>query len=91
MLEDARDAGRITDAHAVLEALAMRYADLVDRAARSEDPAGLLRAGEKLLELLTRLPVQVPGGGAAGDGGGDRARILSILDGGPTLGDAADG
>jgi hypothetical protein len=81
----------MTVEHEVRALLAERYAAIVDRAASSGDGAELLRAGDKLLELLSTLPIREAGGGdGSGDGSDDRGKLLSIIDSGPTLGDAAD-
>lgn len=92
-LEEARVARRMSTEHELRAVLAVRIAHAADRAAAAGDAAGLLRASDKLLELLDTLPVraEAPRGGGAGDGsGGERGRVLSILDGEPTVGDAAD-
>lgn len=90
-LQEARAADRMTTEDEVRALLAERYAAYVDRATSSSDGAALLRAGEKLLELLAALPVREPAkGGEPGDGGDDRGQLLSVLDGGPTVGDAAN-
>jgi hypothetical protein len=64
----------------------------VDRASASGDGAAVVRAGDKLLEVLDTLPVRKPEGGGAGDSrSGERARILSIMDSPPAVGDTANG
>lgn len=73
--------------------LAERYAAVVDRASARGDEVGMLRAAEKLLEILDRLPVRMsPAEGGENDGDGDdgRGRILTLMDSGPTLGDTAN-
>jgi hypothetical protein len=79
--------------HEVRALLADRYAAAVDRAASEGDAGGLLRAGDKLLEILDTLPlvvVEKSGGGDAGDGTGEHGAILRTIHGGPELGDTAD-
>jgi hypothetical protein len=84
----------MTVEHEVRALLADRYAAAVDRASSEGDAGGLLRAGDKLLELLDTLPLVVvdekPVGGVAGDSTGEHGAILGIIHGGPELGDAAD-
>jgi hypothetical protein len=76
--------------HEVRAKLAERYADLVDRASTSSDGPALLRAGDKLTELLDTLPIRAPGGGDSGDSGdGGRGRVLELLDRPPTVGDSS--
>lgn len=91
-LAEARGAERMTAEHEVRALVAERQAAIVDDAARRGDERVLLAASDKLLELLDTLPVRdVSGGGGAGDGGdGGRAAALRLLDGPPTVGDAAD-
>lgn len=83
----------MTVEHEVRALLADRYAAAVDRAASEGDAGGLLRAGDKLLELLDTLPLVVveekPKGGGAGDGSSEHGAILGIIHGGPELGDSA--
>jgi hypothetical protein len=79
--------------HEVRALLAERYAAAVDRAASEGDAGALLRAGDKLLELLDTLPlvaIEPAGGGGAGDGSSEHGAILGIIHGGPELGDTAD-
>lgn len=79
--------------HEVRALLADRYAAAVDRASSDGDAGALLRAGDKLLELLDTLPlveVEKPAGGAGDDGSGERGAILRTIHGGPELGDTAD-
>jgi hypothetical protein len=81
--------------HEVRALLADRYAAAVDRASSEGDAGALLRAGDKLLELLDTLPLvaiepTTAKGGDAGDGTGEHGAILGIIHGGPELGDAAD-
>ena len=79
----------MTAEHEVRALLAERYAAIVDRAAADDDAVALLRAGDKLLELLATLPVRKAEGGGAGDSGSSRGQLLTIMDGGPTVGDTA--
>lgn len=79
--------------HEVRALLAERYAAAVDRASSAGDAGALLRAGDKLLELLDTLPLVVdetPKGGASDDSGSERGKVLGIIHGGPTMGDTAD-
>lgn len=69
--------------------VATRYAELVDRAAAAGDDAAMVKAGDKLLEVL--VPFGVSAGGATGGGDGERARLVRVLDSGPTLGNASHG
>lgn len=83
----------MTTEHEVRALLAERYAAIVDLAARDGDGRALLVAGDKLLELLDTLPIRKPdpvGGGGSGDGGTSRGQLLSIMDGGPQVGDSAN-
>lgn len=80
----------MTVEHEVRARIAERYADLVDRASVAGDGPGLLRAGDKLVELLDVLPVRV-GGVTASDGDGKRAAIFELYHGEPTVVDGADG
>jgi hypothetical protein len=92
-LEEARSAERMTTEHELRAVVAERIAHAVDRAAAAGDEARLLKASATLLELVDTLPVRsdVPGGGAAGDGGDDRrSAALRLLDSPPEVGDAAD-
>lgn len=92
VLAEAKAENRMTLEHEVRAVIAERFAELVDRASEDGDGAAVVRAGDKLLEVLDTLPVRKPGGGGAGDSGsGERARILSIMDGPPAVGDTADG
>lgn len=84
---EARAAGRVTAEHEVRALLAERYAAIVDAAAAAGDGPGLLRAGDKLVELLDTLPIRE--GGVSDDGGGGRGKLLTIMDGGPEVGDAS--
>lgn len=78
--------------HEVRAVVAVRLAQVADRCSSSGDGAGVVRAGDKLLEVLDTLPVRAAGGGAAGDGGnGGRGTVLELFDSPPTLGDSADG
>jgi hypothetical protein len=87
-LEEARAADRMTLEHEVRAVVAVRLADLVDRAARDVTGPAFLKASSDLLEVLDTLPVRTSSrGGDGDDGGGDRGRLLRILDSGPTLGD----
>jgi hypothetical protein len=81
----------MTVEHEVRAVLAERVAAAFDRAANRGDETALLKASDKLLELLDTLPVRdVAGGGAAGDGGDDRrSAALRLLDSPPEVGDAA--
>lgn len=88
-LDDARAGNRMTAEHEVRALLAERYAAIVDRAAAAGDGGELLRAGDKLLELLDTLPIRRPEGGGAGDGSSPRGQLLTIMDGGPEVGDSA--
>lgn len=76
----------MTPEHEVRALLAERYADVVDRCSAEADSVGLVRAGDKLTELLDSLPVRVPEGGGSGDSGDGRGKLLTIMDGGPTMG-----
>lgn len=89
MLAEARRSNAITLEHEVRASLAERYADIVDRSAKSEDDAALLKAGDKLLEVLDTLPVR-SSGGEGHDDGSPRGKLHAIMDGGPTVGDAAN-
>jgi hypothetical protein len=76
---EARAAGRVTAEHEVRALLAERYAAIVDAAAAAGDGPGLLRAGDKLVELLDTLPIRA--GGESIDSGGDgRGKLLRVLD-----------
>lgn len=81
----------MTTEHELRAVLAERIAHAVDRAAADGDERRMLAASDKLLELLDTLPIRSVksegGSGVGGDGG--RGRVLSILDGPPTVGDAA--
>lgn len=77
----------MTTEHEVRALLAERYAALVDMTAALGDGPALLRAGEKLLELLDTLPIRA--GGESDDRGGRRGKLLTIMDGGPEVGDSA--
>lgn len=85
----------MTAEHEVRALLATRYADLADRASTAGDGPGLLRAGDKLLELMDTLPIRGqgvnPGDGGGIGAGGERERLTLVLDGPPTVGDTADG
>tara|TARA_R100000750_G_scaffold61298_1_gene52045 strand:+ start:219 stop:482 length:264 start_codon:yes stop_codon:yes gene_type:complete len=74
--------------------VALRHADVVDRCSSAGDAVGFARASAQMLSVVDRLPVRPvvegAGGGGSGDGSGERGRVLSILDGPPTVGDAAD-
>lgn len=76
--------------HDVRGLLACRLADVVDRAAREGDADRLRSASRELLEVLDQLPVRVVTGGGDNVGGSDRARLISIMDGGPTRGDGSN-
>lgn len=81
----------MTTEHEVRALLAERYAAIVDRAAAAADGSELLRAGDKLLELLDTLPIRTTAeGGGAGDSGSPRGQLLTIMDGGPSVGDTAN-
>jgi hypothetical protein len=92
-LVEAREASRMTLEHEVRAVIAERYAELVDRASSEGDGAAVTRHGDKLLAVLDQLPVRKPadpaGGGDSGGGDGERGRVLSLLDGEPTVGDSA--
>lgn len=78
----------MTAEHEVRALLAERYAALVDAAAAAGDGPGLLRAGDKLLELLDTLPIRA--GGEPGDSGSDdRGQLLRVLDSPAAVGDAS--
>ena len=82
----------MTVEHEVRAVLAERVAAAVDRAANRGDEPALLKAADKLLELLDTLPVRPvdpPGGGAADDSGAAGAALV-ILRGSPEVGDTAD-
>lgn len=79
--------------HEVRALLAERYAAAVDRASSEGDAGALLRAGDKLLEVLDTLPLVVdekPAGGDAGDGTRKRGELLELIHSEPGMGDAAD-
>lgn len=69
--------------------LAEKHAALVDDAVAAGDAAAMVRASDKLLEVLDTLPVRVSGGGDAGDGSGKRGTLLRLMDGPPQVGDTA--
>lgn len=92
---DARESGRMTAEHEVRALLGDQLAAACDKAAAGSesDLRGLLSASERLLEVLDTLPIrplEVPGGGAAGVGSGERGRVLELLDSPPQVGHAAD-
>lgn len=81
----------MTAEHEVRAVIAERYAAALDAAVARGDEAGMLRAGDKLLELLDTLPVRsAEGGGAGGGSDGGRGHLVAVLDGPPQVGDAAD-
>lgn len=80
----------MTAEHEVRALLAERYAAIVDRAATDDNAGELLRAGDKLLELLDTLPIRMTEGGGAGDGSSARGQLLTLMDGGPTVGDTSN-
>lgn len=70
--------------------LAEKHAALVDDAVAAGDAAAMVRASDKLLEVLDTLPVRLAGGGDAGDGTTKRGTLLRIMDSPPQVGDRAD-
>lgn len=90
MLAERREAEAFSAVLEVRALVAERYAELVDRAAAAGDDVALVKAGDKLLEVLGSFGATA-GGGGSGDSSGERGRVFSILDGPPTVGHAADG
>jgi hypothetical protein len=80
----------MTAEHEVRALIAERYAKAVDDAAAAGDDAALLRAGDKLLEVMDTLPIRTAARGEGhGSGDNDRARVLELVDSPPTVGDTA--
>ena len=78
----------MTTEHELLAALAERIAHAADRAAADGDEARLLRATDKLLDLIGRLPLRDPEGGASDDGGAGGS-VRELFSGVPSLGHGA--
>lgn len=90
-VDEARSAGVVFTLEDELRVLlAEKHAAMVDDAAAAGDPVGLVRASDKLLEVIDTLPIRKPEGGGAGDGDGPRGRLLRVLDSPPSVGDTAD-
>lgn len=85
---EALEAANLPGVFAVQAILAERYAELVDRASVSGDAPGLLRAGDKLREILAGLPLVAEGvSPIEPDHGEDEgARLRLVMDSPPTVG-----
>lgn len=79
----------MTTEHEVRALIAERLAAVVDDAAKRGDEAGMLRAADKLLDVLAALPVRVPGGES--DDGSGRGGVHDLFQRGPTLVDGSHG
>jgi hypothetical protein len=65
--------------------LADRLAAVVDKSEGQD----LVRAVAQLRAAMDRLPLVAPAAVSGGDGGGERGRVLQLLDGPPQVGDSA--
>lgn len=80
--------------HEVDVLMADRWAELIDRASAAGDGDMLARFAVRLSATLDRLPIEpadAVGGGSPHVGSSGRdGKLLELVDGPPTLGDAAD-
>lgn len=91
VVADRVAAGETSSVWQLRAALAVRQADVVDRASCAGDGPGFDRASARLLVMLEALTVETAAGGARDDdddAGADN--VHELFTSGPTLGDTAD-